>query len=259
MKPITSDANPNFRRWLKLATHPRAVRETGRTLAEGLHLAQAALAARVPIAAVLVRRGSASSEVAAAAADAPTYELAPPLFDRLAPVQTSVGLMLELAVARTELPDAIDEDLVYLDGVQDPGNAGALLRVAAAAGVRWALGASGTAALWAPRTLRAAQGAHFALRIVEGVVPEAAARSFRGVWIAAAAHQAESLLDAVLPRSAIGWVFGAEGQGVSAAMLAHCGKRVRIPLAAGIESLNVTAAAAICLFERRRRLDRPQF
>jgi TrmH family RNA methyltransferase len=264
MKPIASEANPNFRHWLKLATHPRAVRESGRTLAEGLHLAQAALAARVPVAALLVRRGSAgggiAAAIAAATADgAPAFELAPALFDRLSPVQTSVGLMLELAIARAELPDSIDEDLVYLDGVQDPGNAGALMRVAAAAGVRWVLAASGTATLWAPRALRAAQGAHFALRLIEGTNADAAGQAFKGTWVAAAAHDAAPLWDAALPPSALGWVFGAEGQGLSRAMQARCALRVRIPLAAGVESLNVTAAAAVCLFERRRRLDRPPY
>lgn len=258
MKSITSDSNPSFRRWLKLATQPRAVRESGRTLAEGLHLAQAALDAHVPVKAVLVRRGAAAdAEGATARSGAPGFELAPALFDRLSPVQSSVGVMLEIAIPPMEKPAAIAEDTLYLDGIQDPGNAGALLRVAAAAGVRWVLAAPGTAALWAPRALRAAQGAHFALRMVEGVTSDEASRLFSGEWIAAAAHDAGSLWEVPLPPTAIGWVFGAEGQGVSPAMLAHCGLRVRIPLARGVESLNVAAAAAVCLFERRRRIQAP--
>ncbi len=260
MKSITSEANPSFRHWLRLALQPRAVRESGLTLAEGLHLAQAARQARTPVVAVLVRRGCANAEVAALVerlvhAGAPGYDLAPGLFDRLSPVQSSVGLMLELAIAPAPLPEAIADDLIYLDGVQDPGNAGALLRVAAAAGVRWALAATGTAALWAPRTLRAAQGAHFALRIAEGVGGDDAARVFRGTWIAAAAHEAPPLWRADLPAEPLGWVFGAEGQGLSPAWRTRCSLRVRIPLAPGVESLNVAAAAAVCLFERRRRLD----
>jgi TrmH family RNA methyltransferase len=263
MRQITSDANPAYRRWLKLATQPRAVREFARTLAEGMHVAQAALAANIRIEGLLVRRGAKGEGVAAlvdliARRGANAFELPPVLFDRLSPVQASVGVMLEIAIPQPRSGTGITEDLVYLDGIQDPGNAGALLRVAAAAGVRWALAAAGTAALWAPRTLRAGQGAHFALNLIEGVQAEAAADGFGGRWIAAAAHDAEPLWAAELPATAVGWVFGAEGFGISEAMLARCRQRVRIPLAAGIESLNVAAAAAICLFERRRRTDAAQ-
>jgi len=263
MRLITSDANPVFRRWLKLATQPRALRELGRTLAEGTHLAQAVLDAGISIQSLIARRGARSPEAEELIASvgrsrAPAFELAPPLFDRLSPVQTSVGLILEIAIPSSELPATIAQDAIYLDGIQDPGNAGALLRVAAAAGLRCALAAPGTTALWAPRTLRAAQGAHFALKLVEGVTAAMAGSALCGSWIAATAHDASPLWTAALPAGPIGWVLGAEGQGVSEAMLAQCRQRVRIPLAGGVESLNVAAAAAVCLFERRRRLDPKQ-
>lgn len=260
MKPIASAANPTFRHWLRLATQPRAVRAAHRTLAEGIHLAQAALDAGVAIERLLLRRAAQGEEIDALVAaierrGVPAFEVAPALFDRLSPVQTSAGLMLELQVPRPDLPTALTEDLVYLDRVQDPGNAGALLRVAAAAGLHWVLAAPGTAALWAPRTLRAAQGAHFALRVIEEVGAASVAARFTGTWVAAGAHEAQSLWAVPLPQSAIGWVFGAEGQGLSQDILDVCAMRVRIPLAAGVESLNVAAAAAVCLFERRRRVE----
>jgi TrmH family RNA methyltransferase len=236
------------------------VRLLGRTLAEGIHLAQAAIAANAGIEALLLRRGAQSAEierVVATIRGVPAYELAPHLFNRLSPVQTSVGLMLELAVPSTEMPPRIAEDLIYLDGIQDPGNAGALLRTAAAAGVRLALAAPATTALWSPRVVRAAQGAHFAMKLLEGLAPDQAIERFAGRWIATCAHDAESLWASPLPASAVGWVLGAEGQGVSRAMLERCQQRICIPLAEA-ESLNVAAAAAVCLFERRRRLDPPQ-
>ena len=264
MRLITSDANSSFRRWLKLATQPRALRELGRTLAEGTHLARAVLDAGIRIEALIARRGARNREVdtliglVEVQLRAPAFEIVPALFDRLSPVQSSVGLMLEIAIPLIEWPATIVEDVVYLDGIQDPGNAGALLRVAAAAGVRRALAAPGAAALWAPRTLRAAQGAHFALTLVEGVAADVAGRALDGSWIAAATHDAPPLWTALLPAGPVGWVFGSEGQGVSEAMMAQCRQRVRVPLAAGVESLNVAAAAAVCLFERRRRLDLSQ-
>ena len=258
MKAITSDSNAGFRHWLRLATVPRAAREAGQTLAEGVHLAQAALDAEVPVAAILVRRGAAHPEIDAVLARCPDltpYELAPVLYDRLSPVDNGTGLLLVLPVPASPLPSAGHCDMVYLDGIQDPGNAGAILRSAAAAGVRHVLAGAGTAALWSPRVLRAAMGAHFRLALHERVEVAALADVLDGPWIAAVAHEAPSLWSLHLPAGPLGWIFGAEGSGPTAAALAASRQRVRIPTSSAVESLNVAAAAAVCLFERMRRAD----
>ncbi len=254
---LESASNPAFRRWLRLAESPRAVREQGRALAEGLHLAQAAQAAGVGAAAVLLRRGAPAGAWDAAVAGwpgVPRYELAGPLYDRLSPVEHGTGLMFELVVPQPQLPPHLDEDLLLLDGVQDPGNAGALLRTAAAAGLRVVVAVPGTAALWAPKVLRAGMGAHFHLHLHEGVVAAELAAVFRGDLVAAVAHGAPSLWAEALPGGPLAWVFGAEGAGPSAATLAVCARQVTIPTDPAVESLNVGAAAAVCLFERRRQV-----
>jgi TrmH family RNA methyltransferase len=103
----------------------------------------------------------------------------------------------------------------------------------------------GTAALWAPKVLRAGMGAHFGLRLIEGVeadaldelkVPLVATSSHRGEWL----HQAR------LPNPCA-WLMGHEGQGVSPALEARATYHIRIAQPGGEESLNVAAAAAICL------------
>lgn len=257
MKSITSAANPSYKAWLRLATHPREVRTTGRTLAEGAHLAQAALEAGASIEAVITRAGSRGVEFDALLAqlamrDCPQYEVAAALYDALGLVEHGVGLTLLLTVPPADA-GPIAGDALFLDGLQDPGNVGALLRVAAAAGVRHVLAAPGTAALWAPKVLRAAQGAHFRLglreRVAAGRLPELPLH-----WIGTDVAAGESLWQVALPSGPVGWVLGAEGQGASAQALAACARRIRIPLASGIESLNVATAAAVCLFERQRRL-----
>jgi TrmH family RNA methyltransferase len=253
MKRITSDANASYRRWLKLATQPRAVRELGISIAEGEHLALAVLEAGVPIDAALVRAGSGNDRLLARLpAQAPLFELSAALFDRLGLVERGIGFAVVFAVPPEASGPAVG-DLVYLDGVQEPGNVGALLRVAAAAGVPQVWAGPGTAALWAPKVLRGAQGAHFGLALREGVNATELRRHFRGRLCAATATQATPLWQTDLAVGALGWVFGAEGQGVSDAALAACDARVMIPLAAGVESLNVATAAAVCLFERQRR------
>jgi TrmH family RNA methyltransferase len=261
MKSITSAANATFRAWLQLATSPRATREQGRALAEGLHLAQAAFAADHPVEAVLVKQGAAHPELeqcvaAAQARGASVYELAAGLFERLSPVEHGVGLICVLPISVPPAAHRLQSDALFLDGVQDPGNAGALLRVAAAAGVKHVFAATTTVALWSPKVLRGAQGAHFRLALHERADPNALAELIAGPWIATVAHDAESIWDTDLPASALGWVCGAEGAGIRAEVAAQCTRRVRIPLESSIESLNVAAAAAVCLFERRRRLAR---
>jgi TrmH family RNA methyltransferase len=257
MKSISSDSNPNFRRWLRLADSPRAVREQGSTLAEGLHLAGAIADAGVAVGAVLVRRGASEGAIPALldrlGGEAIAFELAAPLYDRLSPVEHGAGLMVVIGIAQREAPRRRDEDLVYLDGIQDPGNAGAILRCAAAAGIRCVLASPGTAALWAPRTLRASMGAHFRLELQEGVSAQSLGDALGGDWYAAVAHEGESLWKVAFPSAPMGWIFGSEGAGPGEGALAAARQKVRIPTSGAVESLNVAAAAAVCMFERVRR------
>ena len=270
MIAITSESNPSYRRWLRIATAPRAAREFGQTLAEGLHLAQAAGDAGFPVEAILVRRGAAAQGAVAAmvqdllrtrgasGGSPPCHEIAPALYDRIAPVERGAGLTLLVPVPRPECPHAADEDLLYLDGVQDPGNAGTLLRTAAAAGIRHVLASANTAGLWAPKVLRSGMGAHFRIAIHEHVAAHELPAMLRGEWIAAVAHDAAPLWEAELPAGRpVGWILGGEGAGITVESLAVCARRVCIPTSGSVESLNVAAAAAVCLFERRRRVDFP--
>jgi TrmH family RNA methyltransferase len=233
-----------------------------RTLAEGQHLAQAALESGATIEAVLLRHGARGADLdrltsAAIAAGAGDYELDGALYDRISPVEHGVGLMFVAAVTQHALPNRAQHDVIYLDGIQDPGNAGALLRTAAAAGIRDVLAGPATAALWAPKTVRAGQGAHFRLHLHEQIAPDTLHRVLDGCWIGADAHGGEPLWTAALPAGPVGWVFGAEGAGLSAQSRSVCERLVSIPIASAVESLNVAAAAAVCLFERRRRLGAP--
>jgi TrmH family RNA methyltransferase len=258
VKPISSSANPAFKAWLRLALNPREARTQRRCLAEGLHLAEAAMQAGAGVEAVLLRRGRRSAAVerlvaAALAGGANGYELADTLYDRIAPVEHGVGLMLVVAVPEQRLPQRARGDLVYLDGVQDPGNVGTLLRTAAAAGVGEVIAAPTTASLWSPKSLRAGQGAQFRLRLHEQIAPEALPETLNGLWIGTDTRAGAPLWAAELPVGPVGWMFGGEGAGLSGAARAVCRQFVSIPICSGVESLNVAAAAAVCLFERRRR------
>ena len=153
------------------------------------------------------------------------------------------------------LPEApaIDPDsaTVVLDRVQDAGNVGSILRSAAAFGVGQVLALQGTAGLWSPKVLRAGMGAHFGLRLVEGLVPDDLA-ALRVPLVGTSLATDQTLHSARLPQPCA-WVLGHEGQGVAPDLLARCAQVLRIPQPGGEESLNVAAAAAVCLYESLRR------
>ena len=126
-----------------------------------------------------------------------------------------------------------------------------MLRSAAAFGITQVLALRGTVALWSPKVLRAGMGAHFALRIVEAA-DGTALSALRVPLLATSSHGGTLLADATLPWPCA-WVLGHEGQGVAADLLARCALQLRIPQPGGEESLNVAAAAAVCLYESARR------
>jgi len=144
-------------------------------------------------------------------------------------------------------------DCVFLEGVQDAGNVGAILRSAAAFGLRHAVLSQGCADPWSPKVLRAAMGGHFSLAVTEAADLAVVLGGFAGTLVCTVV-QGGSPLGQLELRGDIGWIFGAEGQGVSTSTAARAKVRATIPLAPGANSLNVAAAAAVCFYERARRL-----
>ena len=122
---------------------------------------------------------------------------------------------------------------------------GSILRSAAAFGFRQVLALKGSAALWSPKVLRAGMGAHFGLQMAEGLAP-ADVMSLGVPLVITSSHSGGLLQNQPLPWPCA-WVFGHEGQGVCAEMSASAQVAVRIGQPGGEESLNVAAAAAICL------------
>ena len=134
---------------------------------------------------------------------------------------------------------------MVLDRVQDAGNVGSMLRSAAAFGFTQIAALTGTALLWSPKVLRAGMGAQFGLRLVEGLTADALA-ALRVPLLVTSSHQGQWLHRASLPWPCA-WVLGHEGQGVQPALAERAVLALRIAQPGGEESLNVAAAAAICL------------
>lgn len=255
MKTITSRDNQTFKELRALACGTRRQREEGCALLDGPHLVTAALdKGLAPDLLVVSEAALSNAEVGALLARVeavPVLCLRDALFRELSELAHPVGILARIAVPPA-LTFSITGDCLLLDAVQDAGNVGTLLRTAAAAGVQDVLLGTGCAGAWTPRVLRAGQGAHFGLRIREQVDLPAFLHEYQGVSVAAVAHAGQLLyaLDFSQPTA---WLFGSEGQGVSPELVAAVSQRATIPLADGSESLNVGAAAAICLFEMRRQ------
>lgn len=253
---IASRENPHYKALKKLAGSARERRKCGLTLLDGVHLAKAWGETGRPVEEYLVSETAAGQgEIAdylATCQQASITLLTDKLFADLSPVDTPTGL-LTCVQARppTGLP-AENEDTVVLDGVQDPGNVGSILRSAAAAGFKQAVLSADCAHPWSPKSLRAGMGAQFVLRIYEGVVLESFLADFRGTTAATLLDGEKDLYSAaVFPP--VAWVFGHEGEGIRPPVAAATRLRVRIPMPGPMESLNVAAAAALCLFETVRR------
>ncbi len=253
LKSITSRDNPAFREILALATDRRARRQAGRTVLDGPHLLDSALAAGIRPERLVLSEPAAQGPLAKwqeRLPGLPALVLPEPLFAELSPVDTPQGLLSVITLPRPVAGEA--ESVVLLENIQDPGNLGALVRVAAAAGVAAVCLSRGCAEAWSPKCLRGGQGAHFQVAIHEGINLADYARGFAGTIHAASLGATESLYALDL-RGRVGFAFGNEGAGLSAELCAAA-RPFRIPMPGRVESLNVATAAAVCLFERVRQL-----
>ena len=242
---ITSSSNALLKDLRKLAQDSTAYRKQGRVWLEGDHLCRAALQRGVePALAVFSESFWSEAQFEWSRPDGKNVVVADALFSPLSSLESParMGFIVPLPASQLLLANVAT---VVLDGLQDPGNVGAILRSAAAFGFPQVVAMRGTAALWSPKVLRAGMGAHFGLRLLEGMEPP----DVPGIGvpvITTSSHQGELLHRASLPHPCA-WVFGNEGQGVSSAMAEWATMSVRIIQPGGEESLNVASAAAICL------------
>lgn len=229
----------------RLAQDTTAYRKQGRVWLEGDHLCRAALARGLRASvAVFSESFWPQAHVEYARAATKFIVLADALFADVSGLESpaAMGFILDLPAPASLRPDAAT---VVLDRVQDAGNVGSILRSASAFGFRQVAAIKGSAALWSPKVLRAGMGAHFALDLIEGLALDDLA-ALQVPLLVTSSHAGDFLHRAALPWPCA-WVMGHEGQGVSPALEDRASLRIRIAQPGGEESLNVAAAAAICL------------
>lgn len=253
MKKITSRDNPVYKELFALAGERRTRRQSGRTLLDGPHLMQAGLESGATFRRLVFSETAAAGELAGWCQRLPealACVVPNALFDALTPVETPVGVLavIDIPLAKSQQRN---DCIVLLENIQDPGNLGAMLRVAAAAGADAVHLSQGCCEAWSPKCLRGGQGAHFQLSIHENADLPALVRAFDGPVYAASLAGRTPLFDLDL-RGTVGFAFGNEGAGLSDQLCAVAQPFI-IPMPGKVESLNVATAAAICLFERVRQ------
>ncbi|MBX3623202.1 MAG: RNA methyltransferase [Rhizobacter sp.] len=252
VKAISSRDNPLLLRLRKLAADPAAYRKLGELWIEGDHLCAAWLQRGGRAAqAVITEAGWAQPALRDIASQAEAVAVVPAaLMTGISSLESAAPLGFAVSWPG---PGQLrpHEPSVVLDRLQDAGNVGTILRSAAAFGFTQCVALKGTAALWSAKVLRAGMGAHFGLNLVE-LAEERDLDTLRLPLLATSSHAGQALHEVDLPWPCA-WVLGHEGQGVSATLEKRCTLSLRIPQPGGEESLNVGAAAAVCLYESARQ------
>jgi TrmH family RNA methyltransferase len=232
-------------------------REAGVFLAEGVRLVADAVAAGQHADLVLydpsllerTAEGSSLSGTLLQWADV-AYEVSPVVLKAVADTETPAGVV---AVLRRPVANQADvatgRGVVVLDGIGDPGNAGTIMRTAAAVACGAVLAAPGTVDLYAPKVVRAGMGAHFRLAICQPVAYADMKKVLPGyTTVALDMLGARSIYDVPWPKR-LALIVGSEAHGLSEDALSMVDETVRIPMATGVESLNAAVAAAVVLYE----------
>jgi RNA methyltransferase, TrmH family len=241
--------------------HRRKVREReGLFLAEGVRVVEDLLASPLSLRNALISSNfeddpRAAALVADLEARSPVERVSEAELARLSATDTPQGILVVAHIPQRAMPAAIPEQatVLVLDGVQDPGNLGTMLRTAEAFGLAMIAALPGTVDVWNPKVVRSAAGAAFRLPVVY-IELDALMRWLRerDFTVMAADMAGEDIGDLVLPpRCAL--LVGNEGEGLRPETVAIVDRKVSIPMHGRAESLNVAVAAGICMYVMTRR------
>jgi TrmH family RNA methyltransferase len=265
---ITSKENPLFKEIRNLQATGSKGQKTrlasGQALLEGVHLVQTWVGDPALRTLLTSEIGLQNVEISQAVyehieicPDTKVYQLDSTLWDLLSELVNAphIAGLLDLPKSSLTAPQSIATlagDVLILDRIQDAGNVGSILRTAAAAGFTQVIAVTGCAHLWSTKVLRAGMGAHRLLDLYEGWSNQQVLSAVTASMLAASADAECEIFSLQKElQHPVAWIMGSEGQGVSEDLLAQA-KEVSIPIDARVESLNVSTAAAICLFETMR-------
>lgn len=246
MEHITSLKNPKVAAWKALKDR-KGRRESGCFLVEGRKMVEEALASAFDVETVLVQEGMELPD----GLTMPVYELPAHVLAAVCDTKTPQGIA---AVVRMKEQSALGKHIVVLDGVQDPGNVGTIIRTADAAGMDGVLLSNQCADVFSPKVLRATMGSIFrmSLRTTDDLPGELTKLREKGYSILSSQLDGTSFYERQGVAERFALIIGNEGNGVSEQVQQTATHRVRLPMRGGAESLNAAIAAAIMMYELMR-------
>lgn len=246
MEHITSLKNPKVAAWKALKDR-KGRRESGCFLVEGRKMVEEALKSAFDVEAVLVQEGVSFPD----GLTMPVYELPAHVLAAVCDTKTPQGIA---AVVQMKEQSALGKHIVVLDGVQDPGNVGTIIRTADAAGLDGVLLSNQCADVFSPKVLRATMGSIFRmnLRTTDDLPGELTKLREKGYSILSSQLDGTPFYEREKVAERFALIVGNEGNGVSEQVQQTATHRVRLPMRGGAESLNAAIAAAIMMYELMR-------
>jgi TrmH family RNA methyltransferase len=255
---IESRHNTTLRHLARLAREKKYRQGAGEMVCEGEKMLYEALSSGIAVKSILLRAGDTQNEeliTRAEAQGARLFEAEPQVFALASDVETPQGVIFSCAMPKRfadDLPEALS-GAVLLDGVQDPGNLGTILRTADAFALDAVILCEGCTDPTAPKVVRATMGAAFRQPVYHMPLAEAiAALKTRGLPVYAAALEPDSVRSTTLDLHGAAVIIGSEGRGVTRQALELCDRKMVIPMAGRAESLNAGVAASILIWEMTR-------
>ncbi len=256
---ITSKDNPIIKTAHALLTQSRQRKKMGRTVIEGVHLLDAYLNANLsPNTVIVSENGLQNAEINTLIArlnhlnnGIKILTISDNLYKDIRTLGESLPIMAIIDMPNYQFNQEIKSDCLIINGVQDNGNLGTLLRTASAVGFDTVICTTGSAQAYSPKTLRAGMGANFSLTIYENVSVDEILQFVKVPFFATSSHTNKVIYELNLTQP-LALIMGHEGQGVDDILL-NISHKLALPQPNGQESLNVGVAGSVCLYEILRQ------
>ena len=251
-KLIESKSNPFYKKLKKIYSSGSFRKNQNQTILDGPHLINSFFLHSTPVS-IIKDLSILSPEIEnlKSSLDCPCYSLSHELFLQLSDLKSSTGILALVDIPKVK-PTQSEGLILLLDGIQDPGNLGSILRTAKATNTKSIIMSKTCADLWSPKTLRGSQGVQFSLNcVVEQNLNEWILNYKHNVI--ALATNGKSLFKTKL-NSNMAILVGNEGKGISKPLLKNIAGTISLPMHKEVESINVGAAVSAFMYEHYRQL-----
>ena len=249
MEKITSRRNPVCIHIKKLGANRAYREEQNEFLCDGIKLLEEAVKSGAAVTSVL----TSSHLPFPLPVDTRVYFTDRSVIDSLSPLKNAQSTLFTVKMPPSGGFDCENGVSILLDGIQDPGNVGAIIRTANAFGIKSVILTGECADRYNPKTVRASMGAIFRQNIIVMSIHELNELRFSGVrFIGTTPGESKTVFSEINLKNAL-IAIGSEGQGLSGEVMALCEQRISIPISTACESLNAAVAAAIIMWEANGR------